>query len=494
LGSGVTRRQVVISSLLAGMLGRDRTGGAAEPLPAQAATRPNIVFIIADDLDLHSLDAMPRIPRLLGDQGVTFSRAYVASPSCCPSRASIFRGQYPHNHGVLGNTYPNGGFQKFYERGNETSTVATWLQDAGYRTALVGKYLNNFPLRDDPSHIPPGWDEWNVYVGEGKYFSWVLSEQGKWVEYGNEPADYETDVLARKATAFIEESTASGEPFFLYLAPHPPHDPSIAAPRHEGMFPDAQAPRTPAFNEEDVSDKPKRVRKLPPLTPDQIDEIDERYRARLRSMLSVDELVQTVIETLERAGALENTYIVFTSDNGYDHGEHRQTLGKGTPYEEATHVPLLVRGPGVPAGRIEERLVTNIDIAPTFAALAGAEAPDFVDGRSLVPLLHGEEENWRQAVLGQFTTQFHLLVTADRAYIAYSNDKEERELYDLSTDPYELDNLISSPDRRGEVATFEAWLAALSTCAAGECRTIEDEPPGQLGAISPASIHETAAY
>jgi len=195
-------------------------------------------------------------------------------------------------------------------------------------------------------------------------------------------------------------------------------------------------------------------------------------------MLSVDELVQNVIETLEKAGALENTYIVFTSDNGYDHGEHRQTLGKGTPYEAATHVPLLVREPGVPAGRIEERLVTNIDIAPTFAALAGAEAPDFVDGRSLVPLLHGEEDNWRQAVLSQFTTQFDLLVTADRAYIAYSNDREERELYDLSTDPYELDNLISSPDRRGEVATLDTWLTALSTCAAGECRTIEDEPPG----------------
>ena len=219
MGAGVTRRRVVLGSLLAGTLGRDRLPAVAARRPARAESRPNIVFIITDDLDLHSLDAMPRISTLLADQGMTFSRAHVASPSCCPSRASILRGQYPHNHGVLGNRYPNGGYEMFSQRGHEESTVATWLQAAGYRTGLVGKYLNNYPLADDPTHVPPGWDAWYGYSGSGKYFSWMLNEQGHLVEYGNEPADYETDVIARKAIAFIAEHAAGEAPFFLYIAP-----------------------------------------------------------------------------------------------------------------------------------------------------------------------------------------------------------------------------------------------------------------------------------
>jgi arylsulfatase A-like enzyme len=453
-------------------------GAAQDPSATPAVSQPNIVFIIADDLDLRSLDAMPKIPKLLGEAGTTFSRAYVAAPSCCPSRASIFRGQYPHNHGVVQNKPPDGGFEEFFERGNESSTIATWLKGAGYRTALVGKYLNNYPLDDDPSYVPPGWDEWYGYIDEGKYFSWVLSEHGEWVEYGRDPDDYESDVLARKAVTFIEESATAGEPFFLYLAPHAPHAPSTAAPRHQGEFPDAQAPRTPAFNEADVSDKNRWVKKLPLLTPAQIAMIDRVHRARLRSLLSVDDLVETVIATLAETGTLENTYVVFTSDNGYDLGDHRLLTGKGTPYETAIHVPLLVRGPGVPAGRVDERLVVNTDFGPTFAELAGIKPPEFVDGRSLLPVLHGDDVPWRQAVLSEITTKFHVLTLTDRAYIAYGELDGNRELYDLVADPYQLENLAADRDREAEVEALHAWVTALASCTAAECRTLEDGPPG----------------
>jgi arylsulfatase A-like enzyme len=206
----------------------------------------------------------------------------------------------------------------------------------------------------------------------------------------------------------------------------------------------------------------------------------------LRSLLSVDDLVETVIATLDETGTLDNTYVVFTSDNGYDLGDHRQMNGKGTPYETAIHVPLLVRGPGVEEGRVEERLVVNTDFGPTFAELAGTEPPEFVDGRSIVPLLRGEDVPWRQAVLSQFTDHYYVLTLADRTFIAHNNQEgvlqplakeDARELYDLVADPYQLDNLAADPERRVEVAALDAWLTPLSTCAAADCRALEDGPP-----------------
>ena len=470
--------------------------------PAQADARPNIVLIVTDDLDAALVAKMPHIRTLLRDRGTSFANFFVPIPACCPSRTSILRGQYPHNHGVLRNEPPKGGFQAFRNKGYEQSNVATWLHEAGYRTALVGKYLNEYD-EVAPRHVPPGWDRWYAWAGLGKYYDYRLNENGKFVDYGHQEGDYETTVLTRHARDFVKQ--AGDKPFFLYIAPPAPHEPNTPPPRYEGKFDRIKAPRSPSFNEADVSDKPRWLRREPRLGPRLIDEIDALYRRRLRSLRAVDDMVKTLVDTLQSTGELENTYILFTSDNGYHLGEHRIPEEKGTPYEEAIRVPLLVRGPGVAAGRTETRLASNIDLAPTFAALAGPEVelPDFVDGRSLVPLLDGDQGMpWRQAVLVEFGARaadetgevgiasdgekgvpgaapnpatFWKLRTTERAYVEYK--RGERELYDLAADPYELENLANDRARADEIASLHAWLQALRGCAGQGCRDAEDAPP-----------------
>ncbi|MDP9363610.1 MAG: sulfatase, partial [Chloroflexota bacterium] len=369
---------------------------------AVPSARPNIVLILLDDLDARSVEAMPNVMSLLRDQGTTFENFFVTTPLCCPSRASILRGQYAHNHGVLRNVKKGrkpGGFPTFLELGREGSTVATWLHDAGYRTALVGKYLNQYPEGAEPGHVPPGWDEWSAEA-RGQYFNYRLNENGTVVRYGRDPGDYQTDVLAAKATDFVARSAVDDRPFFLYLAPHAPHTPATPAPRHAEAFAGATAPRAPSFNEADVGDKPGWVRAAPALSADEIAGIDELHRQRSRSLLAVDDMVAALVDALRAGGALDDTYVLLTSDNGFHQGEHRLPGGKGDPYEASIRVPLLVRGPGVAAGGTVGELALNVDLAPTLAELAGATAPGFVDGRSLVPLLAGEPPPaWRRALL-----------------------------------------------------------------------------------------------
>lgn len=475
------------------------TGVMPAPRPAAAAVPPNIVLIVTDDQDFRSLQEMPNVRKLLTQEGTTFPNFIFSTPGCCPSRASILRGQYTHNHGVLRSKGPNGGFATFYNLGREESTVATWLKHQGYRTALVGKYLNGYPEGVDAGYVPPGWTEWQAPLQE-HYFGYDFNDNGTIVRYGHRPEDYLTDVLSQKAQDFVRRSAKAGKPFFLHLTPRAPHGPAIPAPRHAEAFPNATAPRVPSFNEEDVSDKPAYVHDAPPFTDDEIDQIDALYRDRLRTLLAVDEMVADLIATLEATNTLGNTYVFFTTDNGYLVGEHR-VAEKGLPYEESIRMPLLVRGPGVRAGAVEDRLVSNIDLAPTFAALAGTRTPRFVDGRSLVPLLRGEPPgSWRQAVLvaafgrdeevsvaGQIGTKarvpaFRALRAVDRLYVEYATD--ERELYDLANDPYQLDNLAAGADP-AELDRLSAWLTELKTCARAGCRAAEDEPPG--GTDAPAA-------
>jgi N-acetylglucosamine-6-sulfatase len=214
---------------------------------AQAAERPNVVLIVTDDQEYGSLQEMPKVRDLLERHGTTFSNAIVPMPGCSPSRASILRGQYPHNHGIWFSSPPDGGYPAFHNRGHEQSTLATWLQEGGYRTALVGKYLNEYGLNPETARVPPGWNEW--YASPRlDYFDYDLIENGRVVHYGTDPKDYLTDVLSRKASSFVRGAAQSGKPFFLYLAPRAPHDPATPAPRHEEQFGHARVPRTPAFN------------------------------------------------------------------------------------------------------------------------------------------------------------------------------------------------------------------------------------------------------
>jgi N-acetylglucosamine-6-sulfatase len=470
---------------------------------AAPAERPNIIFILTDDLDAKSIDAMPKLKSLLVDRGITFSNFFVSYALCCPSRASILRGQYAHNTGVLGNRPPVGGFEKFHELGRESSIVATWLKAAGYRTGYFGKYLNGYPLNAASTYVPPGWDEWDSPITNSAYrmFNYRMNENGKIVTYGATPGDYITDVLARKAVDFIGRG---GAPFFIHLATYAPHGPATPAPRHAALFAGARAPRGPSFNEADVSDKPRWLQSRPQLTARQIARLDVLHRRRLQSLQAVDDLIATLIDTLRTTAELQRTYIFFSSDNGFHLGERRLPAGKNTAYEEDIRVPLIVIGPGLPAGRMVDHLAVNIDLAPTWAELAGAPAPAFVDGRSLVPLL-GESppplDRWRQAFLIEhFSEQRRtddidpeppddpseppqfaaravptLAAVRTRTYVYIEYATGDREFYDVQRDPFELQNVAGTASR-SLLEELAARLAALRRCAGAACRTLEDLP------------------
>ena len=324
----------------------------AASLDQESSGGPNIVLILTDDMRLDELEYMPKTQSLIVDEGVTYSNAFVTTSQCCPSRASILRGQYVHNHGVWSNAPPEGGYETFESQGYEASTIATWLQDAGYNAALIGKYLNGYPTSGQRRYVPPGWDEWYAKFGGG-YYDYSLNENGTGVvSYGSTEQDYSTDVLLDKAHDLIKRSAGYSQPFFMYLAPNAPHDPYVSAPRHEGMFEDVQAPRPPSFDESDVSDKPLWVNSRSRLSADEEEQIDQVFRERLRMLQAVDDMVEGVVSELTAQGELDDTYIFFTSDNGYHLGEHRILEEKNTPYEESIKVPLAVRGPGIPPGRV----------------------------------------------------------------------------------------------------------------------------------------------
>jgi N-acetylglucosamine-6-sulfatase len=436
------------------------------PRPALAVTAPNIVLVMADDMDARMLDDLPGLQALLVEKGLSFTSAYTGAPVCCPARAAFLRGQYPHNNGVLANGPPQGGFTGFRNRGNEASTVATWLQDAGYRTALIGKYLNEYEKA--LKHIPAGWNRWFAYGGKGKYTTYLVSDEGKVRQYGKDKKNkhYQTDILPRKAVEFIR-STPENKPLFLYLTPSAPHAPAKPADRHrKAAIPADQAPRVPSFNEDDLSDKLGIWSKRGPLKGKSIRNIDSNYLKQVKSMLAVENMIEDVIAALEDAGRLNNTYIVFTSDNGLHHGEHRIGLDKNTPFEESTRAPLVVVGPGVPAGASSDAMVSLIDLGPTFADLAGTTAPDFVDGRSLTPLLDGSTPpGWRDAVISELLRGpkkgFVVLRSGPYVYTAYGDG--DRELYDLSVDPYQLENIAASAPQ-SLLDDLEARLDALAAC------------------------------
>jgi arylsulfatase A-like enzyme len=474
--------------LIAGFISVE--GMKAQSMPL---SRPNLILILTDDLDLGPIGYpgpiayMPQIQSLLVNHGLTFSNAFVTRSLCCPSRASILRGQYPHNHTIQSNRPPDGGEETFRELGLDSSTIATWLQAAGYQTVLIGKYMNGYGWA--PTYLPPGWNEWYAEV-DSKYFNYKVNENGQIVIYGSDPEDYLIDVEAGKATDFIRRTTA---PFFIYLAPSAPHgEPPTPAPRHVGFFADMMAPRAPSFNEADMSDKPTWLRSHPLLTEQKIELIDATYRARLETMLAVDDMVAALVQALRETGQLNNTFIFFTSDNGYHQGEHRLSGGKDHAYEEDIRVPLIVRGPRVPAGQTVDHQALNTDLAPTLAELAHASAAEFVDGRSLVPVLSHTPpplETWRQRFLVERWPPSdlenpevnHMLRTLQYTYTEYL---EENELYDLSSDPYQLENFYSTADP-DLIAQLVSQLDALKVCAGAGCRTAEDGTPTPTPTPSP---------
>jgi N-acetylglucosamine-6-sulfatase len=436
--------------------------------------RPNIVFVLTDDLDSNSMKYLGGLRNIMGHNGTTFEKAYVSKSLCCPSRVTILRGQYPHNHGIRSNVPPSGGHDKFRSTGKDQSTVATWLNDAGYQTKFIGKYMNGYNER----YVPPGWDEWFGWLGE--YKSQKVNDNGMVLRVQG----HDTDLFASKAVDFIRRASAKPEPFFLSVWTRAPHQPAISAPRYADRFKDTPLPRPPGFNEKGVSDKPRFIQEKPLLTDGKIANMRRLHQKRLGSMLSVEDLLEEVLAALRETGEYGNTYIFFTSDNGYHLGQHRMTQGKRSAYEEDIRVPFMVRGPGVPAGGVLEHLVLNNDFAPTFADLAGVTPPSFVDGTSLIPLLDTNPptvknwrtgiltENWRTEAEGETSDapNYKALRTKSFLLVRYANG--ERELYDMRQDPYQLHSRDLEENRR-LVHKLNNQLDRLVTCHGVECRATE---------------------
>ena len=458
-----------------------------------ASARPNFVFILTDDMRKDDLAFMPKTRSLLEGRGMSFQNALVSHALCAPSRATIMRGQYAHNTHVSSNSSTDspstsfGGWQAYRRNGDETDNVATRLNGAGYRTGLFGKYMNRY---GNTTHVPRGWDRWFAAssLGDPEYFDYDVNDDGTVKHFGTSESDYMTDVLSRKTNEFIAGSASLGAPFFAYVAPIAPHAPATPAPRDRHAFDGVSGPRLSSFDEGDVSDKPSWIRKLPRLTASKISEIDNRHEKRVESLQAVDDLVAGVVGTLRDAGALGNTYVFFTSDNGFHHGEHRIPQQKWRPYEEDVRVPLLVRGPGVAVGPATSRLALNTDYMPTFTDLACSSVSpcdtqnwSYVpDGRTLEPVLHGGvTTTWRSAVLleaaAHYTPAYKGIRTVNtdaspkRKYVEYRDGP--RELYGLDPDPHERTNVYRSGS---PPSALTARLRELKGCAGNACRRAEN--------------------
>lgn len=446
-----------------------------------ATARPNIVFIVADDMRYDDLKYMPKTRSVLKAKGLSFSNAFVSNSLCCPSRATIMRGQYSHNTGVWTNQNGSrGGWQAYKNKGNQNDNVATRLHAAGYKTGLFGKYLNGY---NNTRSIPPGWDRWFANF-EARYYDYDMNDQGTIRHFGRQNSDYFTDVLRRKTEAFIGASAAADRPFFAYVAPKAPHDEEglgmpIPAPRDRHAYDGLKARRSPSFNENNVSDKPPWIRGLRKLSDADKRKLDNRHERRAESLQAVDDLVAGVVDKLRDKGELGNTYVFFVSDNGWQEGEHRLDFGKWRPYEEDIRIPLLVRGPRIAAGRQSQKLVLNTDFLPTFTDLAGVQRPGYTDGRSLRPILTGTAGVWRTAILLEAARNYvnvpnapayrGIRTSGGAKFVKYANGKKE--LYRLGRDPYELKNKY--PATRPS-ADLVSRLSALKSCARDGCRAAEN--------------------
>ena len=475
----LTRRPLqVLAGVLAaaviagGIVALVQPGGTKRRFPGsgagEASGRPNIVFVLTDDLSRNLVRFMPHV-LAMERAGLTFEDYFVSDSLCCPSRASIFTGDFPHDTGVFSNFGPGGGFRAFYRHGDEQRTFPLALQRAGYRTALMGKFLNGYLERSGHGHlsdgevtnvpagyVPPGFTDWDVAGWGYPEFNYTLNQNGVLHRFGDKPSDYLTDVIARDGVQFINQAAHDKAPFFLELASFAPHSPYTPAPRDDNDFPGLRAPRPPNF---DVlpTHAPRWLAGHPRLTGRQIKKINSAFRRRAQSVQAVDRMIATIERTLAADGLSRNTYVVFSSDNGLHTGEYRLMPGKLTAFDTDIRVPLVVVGPGVPAGKTTNAMAENIDLAPTFAAIAGTSMRS--DGHNLARLIHGQPTPaWRDAILVEHhggpmsaldpdfqqspsgnPNTYEAMRTRQYLYVEYTDG--EREFYDLQNDPFELHNL-----------------------------------------------------
>lgn len=458
-------------------------GGQVAELPQvgtpliNGLTKPNIVFVLTDDLTTNLIKYMPNV-RALQSEGTSFANFFVTDSLCCPSRSSIFTGRFPHDTGVYTNGPPDGGYTFFYGYGNEAITFAVALQENGYRTALMGKYMNGYlPDKNPP---PAGWSEWDVAGDAYAEFDYDLNENGKIVHYGTEREDYLTDVLARHADRFIRESATA--PFFIEIATFAPHVPYVPAPRDTDKYSGLKVPRTPTFGARPDRNAPRWLKGIPPLRQDEIAGIDQIFRKQAQSVQAVDKMIGELKALLVSLGIADKTFVVFSSDNGLDMGDYSLRPGKLTPFNTDVNVPLVVAGPGIQKGELLNQIVENIDLSPTFTDLGGGQGPTKPDGRSLLPLLFGSPNvEWRRSALIEHRRPnnfdlsdpdapipdsanpitYEALRTANFLYVEYENG--ETSLYDLTKDPFELKN-IAKTTPEPEIQKLRSILAANKHC------------------------------
>jgi arylsulfatase A-like enzyme len=467
---------LVLGAVGAVVAAEERAPGAVGAGGAPTAgARPNIVFVLTDDLSWNLLPYMREVRRMQRD-GMTFRQFMVSDSLCCSSRATIFTGEFPHNTGVLGNNPPTGGYQAFRAHGDLGRSVAVALHRAGYRTALFGKYLNDYhPFDGGPG---PGWDEWlaSSYAYSG--FGYEQSDDGRGEIAGFRPRDYVTDVLSRHAVRFIRAN--AGRPFFAMVSTYAPHEPFVPAPRDRSLFRHLRPPRDAAFDAPSTR-PPTWLGHRPPLTARQKRVLSRDFRRRARSVQAVDEMIGRIRATLRATGVARNTYIVFTSDNGFHLGEHRLMGGKRTAFDEDIRVPLIVVGPRVRRGSSTSAITGTVDLAPTFERWAGLPPDRSRDGRALGPLLRGRTpEHWRRALLVEHfddrvvtgdpdaqgwaegrPATYAALRTRWTTYVQYADG--EREFYDRRRDPAELHN-IAYRLPRARLARLTATLARYRAC------------------------------
>jgi N-acetylglucosamine-6-sulfatase len=465
-------------------------GGSPPTAPATFRGRPNIVFVLTDDLSAELVRYMPHV-LAMERKGLTFTNYFVSDSLCCPSRASIFTGNFPHDTHIYGNFGAEGGFQAFYRRGEERHTFAVALQRVGYRTAMMGKYLNGYAqavghladgtaTRVPARHVPPGWNEWDVAGWGYPEFDYTLNENGVLRRYGHRPADYLTDVIARKGIGFIDAAAQSHQPFFLELATFAPHYPYRPAPVDAREFPGLRGPRPPSF---DVlpSHPPQWLAAHRRLTRRELAHIDYAFRRRARSVQAIDRLIGRIEQTLSAEGLAGSTYLIFSSDNGLHTGEYRLMPGKLTAFDTDIRVPLVVTGPGVPS-RSTALVAENTDLAKTYTGIAGTRFGG--DGHSLLPLLEGKSpRDWRNAALIEHQgpalsvrdpdyqqpasgspTTYEAMRTGSFLYVEYADG--EREFYNLRTDPFELHNIAAALAPH-QLTRLHSELRALVRCHGG---------------------------
>ncbi|XP_076861011.1 N-acetylglucosamine-6-sulfatase [Brachyhypopomus gauderio] len=476
--------------------------------------RANIILILTDDLDVSSGGMIPlnKTRKLIGDAGITFLNTFVASPLCCPSRASILTGKYPHNHHVINNTLEGNCSSPAWQKTQEPASFPALLQKYGYyQTFFAGKYLNEYGNKEagGVDHVPPGWDYWFALEKNSKYYNYTLSVNGKAQRHGqNYSEDYLTDVLANISIEFLQYKS-NYRPFFMMVSTPAPHSPWTAAPQYEGQFSNVKAPRDPNFNIHG-KDKHWLIRQAKtPMANSSVELLDDAFRKRWRTLLSVDDLVEKIVKKLEVRGELENTYVIFTSDNGYHTGQFSLPLDKRQLYEFDIRVPLLVRGPNIKPNQTSLLPVANIDLGPTVLDMAGYDANKTqMDGMSFLPIMTGKgnSSTWRTDVLVEYEGEGHnvsdpncpvlgpgvsecfpdcvcedsynntyacvrtLSQTANLQYCEFDDNEVFVEVYNLTADPFQLTNIAKTIDQE-VLEKMNHRLMMLQSCSGQSCRT-----------------------